>query len=227
MTAFPGFPQETFAFLEGIAAHNEKAWFDANRPLYEAGYVEPAKAFVSALGPRLREISPKVEFEPRVNGSIARINRDIRFSKDKRPYKDHLDIWFWHGEKRGWDNPGFWFRLTPAHVHLGSGMHGFDKDMLEAFRNAVIHPRSGKVLIAAVIQVEAKGYEIGGKTRKQPPRGYQTDADRAEYLLFEGLYAATRMPAQAARQPDFADRVLGHFVGTWPIGRWLVEEVTS
>lgn len=226
-TAFPGFPAETFAFLEGIAAHNEKAWFDANRPLYEAGYVEPAKAFVAALGPRLREISPQVQFEPRVNGSIARINRDIRFSKDKRPYKDHLDLWFWHGDKRGWDNPGFWFRLTPAKVHLGSGMHGFDKELLEAFRNAVMDPRSGKALLAAVGQVEAKGYEVGGKSRKQPPRGYETDADRAGYLLFEGLHAGIEMPAETARRPDFGEKVLEHFSATWPIGRWLVEEVSS
>lgn len=223
--AFPGFPAETFALLEGIAAHNEKAWFDANRPLYEAGYVEPAKALVAVLGPRLQKISPQVQFEPRVNGSIARINRDIRFSKDKRPYKDHLDLWFWHGEKRGWDQPGFWFRLTPTNIYLGTGMHGFDKELLESFRNAVIHPRSGKALLAAVKQVQAKGYEVGGKSRKQPPRGYQTDPDRAEYLLFEGLHAGTEMPATAARKPDFVDKALEHFAATWPIGKWLVEEV--
>lgn len=227
MSTFPGFPAETFAFLEGIAAHNEKAWFDANRGLYEAGYVEPAKALVAALGPRLREISPQVQFEPRVNGSIARINRDIRFSRDKRPYKDHLDLWFWHGDKRGWDRPGFWFRLTPLTVHLGSGMHGFDKALLESFRNAVVHPRSGKALLAAVRQVEAKGYEVGGRSRKQAPRGYETDADRAEYLLFEGLHAGTQMPAAAAREAGFVARIFEHFAATWPIGRWLVEEVGS
>lgn len=226
MVEFAGFPKETFAFLEGVAAHNEKAWFDANRPLYEAGYVEPAKALVATLGPRLKEISPQVQFEARVNGSIARINRDIRFSKDKRPYKDHLDLWFWHGDKRGWDRPGFWFRLTATAVFLGSGVHGFDKELLEAFRSAVIHPRSGKGLLAAVKQVEARGYEVGGKTRKQVPRGYQTDPDRAEYLLFEGLYAGTEMPAAAAREPGFTDQLLKHFTATWPIGKWLADEVT-
>ena len=225
--AFPGFPDETFAFLEGIAAHNEKGWFDANRPLYEAGYVEPAKALVAALGPRLQEISAQVQFDPKVNGSISRINRDIRFSKDKRPYKDHLDLWFWHGEKRGWDQPGFWFRLTPKAVYLGSGMHGFDKERLEAFRNAVVHPRSGRALLAAVAQVEAKGYEVGGKNRKQLPRGYETDADRAGYLLFEGLHAGTEMPAAAARRASFVDQILGHFAATWPIGKWLVDEVSA
>src|SRR5664279_4905169 len=86
-TEFAGFPAATFEFLNGIAANNEKTWFDAHRGLYDAGYVEPAKAFVTAIGPKLREISPNVQFEPKVNGSLGRVNRDIRFSKDKRPYK--------------------------------------------------------------------------------------------------------------------------------------------
>jgi uncharacterized protein (TIGR02453 family) len=223
-----GFPKQTFEFLSGIAAHNEKAWFEANRGLYEAGYVEPAKAFVAELGPRLRALSPTVQFDPKVNGSISRINRDIRFSKDKRPYKDHLDLWFWHGDRRGWDMPGFWFRLTAEKVYLGTGMHGLDKDLLERFRQSVIHPRSGKALLVAVAEVKAKGdYAIGEKTRKLMPRGYETDPDRAEYLLYEGLTAGTEMPASAAAKPDFADRCIEHFTNTWPIARWLVAEVAN
>jgi uncharacterized protein (TIGR02453 family) len=223
-----GFPKQTFEFLSGIAAHNEKAWFEANRGLYEAGYVEPAKAFVAELGPRLRALSPTVQFDPKVNGSISRINRDIRFSKDKRPYKDHLDLWFWHGDRRGWDMPGFWFRLTAEKAYLGTGMHGLDKDLLERFRQSVIHPRSGKALLAAVAEVKAKGdYGIGEKTRKLMPRGYETDPDRAEYLLYEGLTAGTEMPASAAAKPDFADRCIEHFANTWPIARWLVAEVAN
>lgn len=222
------FPKETFAFLNGIAAHNEKAWFDANRPLYEAGFVQPAKSFVAELGPRLRGISPTVQFEPKVNGSLSRINRDIRFSKDKRPYKEHLDLWFWHGDRRSWDTPGFWFSLTPQRVMLGVGMYRFDKDMLEAFRQSVIHPRSGKALLAAVAEVEAKGdYWVGEKTRKRMPRGYETDPDRAEYLLYEGLTAGTELPVDIATQPDFVDRCVEHYANTWPVMRWLIAEVAN
>src|SRR4051812_26183724 len=94
---FAGFPKQTFAFLAGIHAHNEKAWFDEHRDLYEAGYVVPARAFVEALGAKLKTISPGVQYEAKVNRSMHRINRDIRFSKDKRPYKEHLNLWFWHG----------------------------------------------------------------------------------------------------------------------------------
>jgi uncharacterized protein (TIGR02453 family) len=225
---FTGFPKETFAFLEGITKNNEKAWFEANRDLYEAGYVAPARAFVETVGPMLRSISPGVQFEPKINGSIGRVNRDIRFSKDKRPYKDHLDLWFWHGDKKGWNNPGFYLRLMYHSVYIGVGMHSFEGDLLEAFRQSVIHPRSGKALLAAVAKVEGAGdYKVEGRTRKIPPRGYEADPDRAAYLLNEGLYATANLPGKAAAKKDFADTCMSHFRATWPVGKWIMDEVVG
>lgn len=226
--SFSGFPKETFAFLEGIAKHNEKAWFEANRPLYEAGYVAPARAFVEAMGPKLRALSAGVQFEPKINGSIGRVNRDIRFSKDKRPYKDHLDIWFWHGDKKGWDLPGFYVRLMPYATYLGTGLHSMMGEQLDSFRQSVIHPRSGRTLLAAIAKVESSGeYSIGGKTRKLAPRGFEVDTDRAEYLLHEGLFASANLPGTVAAQADFVDVAFRHFKNTWPVGKWLLDEVVS
>ena len=224
--SFAGFPKETFAFLDGIAAHNEKAWFDAHRALYEAGYVAPARAFVEAIGPRLKAIAPDVRFDPRINGSLSRINRDIRFSKDKRPYKEHLGLWFWHGDKRQWDVPGFWFELTPGHLQLGVGIYMLQGEALDAFRQSVIHPRSGKALLAAVAALGGK-YELGGRTRKLKPRGFDTDPDRAAYLLHEGLYAAITLRPETAARPRLVDICMKHYDAMWPIGRWLLAEVSG
>ncbi len=224
---FTGFPKETFAFLEGIKAHNEKPWFEAHRDLYDAGYVAPAKAFVDALGPALRKIAPAVKYEAKINGSLQRINRDIRFSKDKRPYKEHLNAWFWLGDNKGWETPGFWFSLGPTQVHLGVGMHSLEKEQLDSFRQSVIHPRSGKALLAVVAKVRKAGYEVEGKTRKLMPRGFEADADRAEYLLYEGLYTSASLPADAASKPDFVALLIGHYKAMWPIGQWLLEEVSA
>jgi uncharacterized protein (TIGR02453 family) len=221
---FKGFPPETLAFLNGIAAHNEKAWFDANRELYEAGLVMPAREFVDALGPKLKSIAPDVQYSTKVNGSLSRINRDIRFSKDKRPYKEHLGLWFWHGDKRQWDVPGFWFELTPQHVQLGVGMYMLQGEPLDAFRQSIMHPRSGKALLAAVAALKGK-YEVGGKTRKLMPRGFDTDADRREYLLYEGLYTHISLPAETASKPKLVDICLKHYEAMWPIGKWLHDEV--
>lgn len=225
---FPGFPKETAAFLQGIAAHNDKDWFAANRALYEAGYVAPARAFVDAVGPELRKISPTVQFEPRIGGSIMRVNRDTRFSRDKRAYKDHLDMIFWHGEKRGFTHPGFFLRLTAGDVWLGAGMHHFEADLLTRYRDAVVDDRAGSALAAAIASVEAAGdYAIGSMPRKSVPRGYDKDHPRAKYLLWEGLPAMAQMTMADAMRPDFVARAVTHFRNTWPIGQWLLDEVVA
>ncbi len=109
---FKGFPKETLEFLAALRTNNDKKWFDAHRADYESYFVEPAKDFVAALAPRLKTIDRKIHAEPRINGSILRIQRDVRFARDKSPYKDHLDLWFWTGEEKGWDSSGFFLRLT-------------------------------------------------------------------------------------------------------------------
>jgi uncharacterized protein (TIGR02453 family) len=88
VTEFSGFPREALGFLRNLSASNSKTWFNTNRDDCESYWVEPAKAFVKAVGEELSAIAPAVEAQPRVNGSIFRINRDVRFSKDKTPYKE-------------------------------------------------------------------------------------------------------------------------------------------
>jgi len=219
------FPPETLQFLKGIAANNEKAWFEANRPLYEAGYVEPAKAFVSALGERLRAIAPDVQFSPRVNGSIGRVNRDIRFSKDKRPYKTHLGLWFWQGETKSWERTGFWFSVSAETVEGGTGIYQFHGEMLDSYRQSAIHPRSGKALAATIAEVAGKGYSVHGKTRKRMPAGLEIDPERADLLLYEGLYASFELPATTALQPDFIDQLVPRYADLHAVNRWLTTEV--
>jgi uncharacterized protein (TIGR02453 family) len=226
---FDGFPAETAAFLRGIAKNNDKKWFEAHRADYEAGYVEPAKAFVTALGPRLKKIAPAVQYEARVNGSLFRINRDVRFGKDKRPYKDHLDLWFWCGDRRGWDTPGFFFRMFADRLMIGAGMHRFEKSLLDAYRKAVVAPRPGRALAAAIDEVRAAGhYEIGGASRKTVPRGFDADHERAPLLLHEGLWAGLETElGSEAKSARFVDFCAGHYRAMWPVARWTLKELTT
>ena len=144
MSTFSGFPRETLTFLRGLSRNNEKHWFDAHRSEYEAYFLEPAKAFVEAAGDGLERFAPGVHAEPRVNGSIFRINRDIRFSKDKTPYKDHLDMWFWEGERKGAVS-GFYMRVGTRELSLGVGAHCFDKNRLKTYRDAVCDARERRL----------------------------------------------------------------------------------
>ena len=114
---FTGFAGATTAFLADLAANNDKDWFDKHRPDYDEHWVKPAKEFALAAGEALQELAP-VAIAPRINGNIFRINRDVRFSPDKTPYKDHLDFWFWEGERKTAVS-GFFVRITPNQLGIG------------------------------------------------------------------------------------------------------------
>jgi uncharacterized protein (TIGR02453 family) len=184
--SFDGFDRGLLGFLEQLRTNNERDWFHAHRDEYESLLLDPARDFVVALGEELHGFVPEVGAEPRVNGSIFRIARDTRFSKDKRPYKDHLDLWFWVGDrKRG---PGFWFRLTTEELLLGGGMHHFEPAQLERYRTSVVDEERGRALREEIERLRAGGYEIGGRRYKRTPRGFEAPADRADLLLHEGVF---------------------------------------
>jgi uncharacterized protein (TIGR02453 family) len=224
--AFAGFPAETFKFLSGLARNNSKDWFEAHRDDYEAYYVAPAKEFVEAIGPKLRSISKTVNFEPKINGSIFRTNRDVRFSKDKRPYKTDLDLWFWEGDKRGWDKPGFFLRLTPTTMYAGAGMHHFSTpELLAAYRKAVLDNKSGAALEKIIAGLGK--LRLGEPTRKTVPRGFDAAHPRAHLLLHEGLHALLEAPLpKSVHRADFVDTCLDAFRQGAPISKWLMTHVT-
>lgn len=229
VASFQGFPEGTFKFLRGITRRNDKAWFEAHRDDYQAFYVDPARGFVEALGPRLQRLSPTVRYEARVNGSLFRINRDVRFSRDKTPYKNHIDLWFWHGERRGWDSPGFFFRMFADRLILGAGMHRFEKAQLESYRRAVVDDRSGKALVKALAKVTAAGpYTIGKPTRKTVPRGFDADHARAGLLLHEGTSAEYDGAIDGSvGTVTFVETCAAHFRAVSPVARWLLDEVVA
>ena len=225
MSEFKGFPEATFRFLAGITANNHKTWFEQNRADYEAGYIEPAKAFVSAVGPALQAFAPDVRFEPKVGGSLMRIFRDVRFSKDKSPYKTHLDAWFRMGEERGFCRPGFFFRLTADRVMLGAGMHELPKEVVEAYRTAVLDNRKGPALERALASIrEAGPYQVGAPERAKVPRGFDASHPRAELLRHDGLHAGyeVAIPPEA-RTSAFPEWCARHFQAVSPVSRWLAE----
>jgi uncharacterized protein (TIGR02453 family) len=225
--AFTGFPRETLAFLEGINANNSKEWFTAKRPLYDAT-VAASKAFVETVGPALRQIAPDVQFVPKVGGSLQRPHRDTRFDKGKPPYKEQLDLWFWHGDKKGWDQPGFFLRIAPDNLWIASGMMHILWPQLKVFRDAVVDERSGTALVEVVDSINAIGpYQVGYPKRKSVPKGFDPDHPRAEYLKCESLWGHLQLPAVAALAPDFADTALHAWRDLAPLTFWLRHEVTA
>lgn len=225
MTEFSGFGPKTRKFLRDLGRHNEKAWFDGHRADYEAYYLEPAKAFVEAVGPKLEKFAPNIVWEPRVNGSIFRVNRDIRFSKDKTPYKDHIDLWFWEGSRKT-ALSGFFLRIRDRSIHLGAGSHGFSKEALASYRRRLTDERAAKSLVSLTKRLQRMGYEIGGKTYKVPPRGFNRNAASRGLVLHSALWASIerKSPPELA-SAKFATYCAREWKKLAPLHRWLIEEV--
>lgn len=221
------FPRATTKFLRALRENNDRVWFEAHRDEYQAAYVEPAKAFVQAAAPALKRIAPGVHAEPRILGSIFRINRDTRFTKDKSPYKDHLDLWFWEGERRT-ARSGFFLRISPGFVGIGAGSHGFDKEALARFRAAVADPDSGAQLAAIAEELERDGFDIGGERYVRTPRGMDPDGRAARFLRHGVLFVHHDEPSKLASD---GERLLPACVEVWSrlasLHRWLVDHVQS
>ena len=221
---FVGFPTGTLRFLRGIRKNNTKAWFDRHRADYDECYVAPAKNFVVAVGQSLAKVAPEIVADPRVNGSIFRINRDIRFGKDKRPYKDHLDFAFWQGEKKA-SASSLFFRVSPDGVFIGAGFHQGCPEHQKAFRTAVADPNTGKALAAVAKKLRRSGYELEGKHYKRFPRGIPDDGPAAEFLLHNALYVVSQDQAKAACDRQIVDLCLKHWKAALPLHRWLINHV--
>ena len=224
LMTFTGFTLDSVAFLRSLAANNDREWFEANRDLYESQLLEPARGLVVELGARLRDLAPRIRAEPRVNGSILRINRDTRFSRDKTPYKTHIDLWFWEGGGPSREHPGYFLRLTASELMLGAGRHAFDAPSLERYRAAVEDARMGVALDRALKKVRAAGpYVIGGRELKRAPAGFSAAGARAELLMHTGLWAELTLdhPRQLFG-PGFADYCFERFREVRPLQDWLV-----
>ena len=177
---------------------------------------------MSGISSRIERLSPCIYADPSPSGgSLMRIYRDTRFSKDKTPYKTHLGIFCWEGEGPKMECPGFYFHLQPPDLMLGGGIHIFSKTLLEEFRRSVVHPQHGMKLAGAVAKV-SKSLNIGGNHYKRVPAGYDKEHPFAQFLLFNGLTASTekKIP-KLLHTPEIVDHCFDVFRKMVPIHEWL------
>jgi uncharacterized protein (TIGR02453 family) len=183
------FPKRTAAYLAKLSRHNNREWFEANRELYNSDFLEPCIKFVVEMNDRLIDLDPDIVGIPKVDKSIFRLHRDIRFSKNKTPYKTNAGLYFWNGKMKKMDASGFYFHLEPKLFGVGLGMYMFPPHLLKKYREVVSNPSSVKELHQIVRGLEKKGYTIGGKKYKKTPKGYDPNTLYPGYLLYDGIYA--------------------------------------
>lgn len=221
--AFTGFTTDTLAFLSELAAHNDRTWFKRNRERYERELLEPEKLFIIALGEPLRRMRPAVEADPRVNGSIFRIQRDTRFTRDKTPYKTYTDLWFWEGPERKL-SPGFFVSITADAVTTGAGTYMTEPGRLGRLREAVAADETGEMVTDILGDLGAAGYETGGRAYARVPRGFDSNHPRADLLRHNVLHASRReaVPPEF-HGAEFVEWCMARFEEVRPLHEWLVE----
>jgi uncharacterized protein (TIGR02453 family) len=221
---FAGFSPRALDFLAELSRNNEQARFETHRDACEQLLIAPAKDLVSALGLRLRELDPKVIAIPRVRGSIKAMERRRRFPNSRMPpYKDHLDLWFWSGRRRAWDNSGFFLRLTPARLILAAGMVELQERALARYREQLLDDARGAALAAIVDELRADGYVVGGESYRRTPRGVPADHPRAGLLKHGGIFATLDVEhPNELKSPMLVDFSFRHFSRMAPLHAWLL-----
>ena len=196
------FTPALFRFLSELAVHNDRDWFQANRERFEAEVREPMQAFILAFAEPLRSLSPHFLADPRPSGgSMFRIFRDTRFSKDKSPYKTNVGAHFRHLEcSKDVHAPGFYLHLQPGECFMSAGLWHPDPESLRKVRARMIsHGREWKAL-------RAGGLEISGEALKRVPPGFDPAHPLAEDLKLKDYYTATPFTERQVCAPGFLER---------------------
>jgi uncharacterized protein (TIGR02453 family) len=210
VTEDASFSPELFAFLRDLGANNDREWFTANKARYVEHVQEPALAFIEDVGMRLPEISRHFVADPRTTGgSLFRIYRDVRFSKDKSPYKTNIGIQFRHARSRDVHAPGFYLNLEPDRVFMACGCWRPDREVLHAIRTAIAS-KPGRW--RAVVEEDAftSRFRLGGEALKRPPAGFDRDHELIEDLKRKDFIAYADLSEDRAVAGDFLDQFLAH-----------------
>lgn len=214
------FTPKLFTFLKDLKTHNTRPWFESNRVRYEVDVKEPMLRFIEDLGPRLRKISPHLLADARpVGGSMFRIYRDIRFSRDKSPYKTGVAAYFPAGATKHVHAPGFYLHLEPRRSSLGGGLWHPDAESLKKVRDRMVaHPKEWR-------SARSRGVEIEGETLKRVPAGYDPAHPFAADLKLKDFTTGSEFADREVCAPDFMERYLETCRAAAPLMEFLMKSL--
>ncbi|NBV31949.1 MAG: DUF2461 domain-containing protein [Bacteroidetes bacterium] len=223
---FEGFQQGAIQFLAELKENNNKEWFAQHKERYEDVLLGPAEAFVTEFGDALREEYPMVHFGTQRNGSgsIMRIYRDVRFSPDKRPYKENLGMVFWLGNGKKVEQPGFYVHLSPSEAFFYGGQYMFPKPVLKEYRIAVDDPTKGTMLESILADLDGEGLTLLNQPAyKRVPRGYPADHPRGDLLKYSGVGVSANISEKISDGAGLIGFLLDTTRKMRPLIEWLVE----
>jgi uncharacterized protein (TIGR02453 family) len=203
---FHGFGEDVFDFYAGLQADNSKAYWNDHRPVYEKAVRGPMEALLLAIEPVVG------------HGRLFRPYRDVRFSKDKSPYKTNAAA-----STAGTDEkPGVYVSVGADGLFVGLGSYQMASDQVDRYRRAVDDDVAGPALERIVAGLRADGYQIAGDQLRTRPRGYPADHPRLDLLRHKSIYGWTQWePAEWMHTPECTDRILQAWEVLVPLGLWL------
>jgi len=196
---------ELFVFLSELKKNNNRDWFQDNKDRYENDVKDPLLTFIAAFAERAPEISSSIMVIPRVSGgSLFRIYRDMRFSKDKTPYKTGAGLHFRHKRGRDVHAPGYYLHLEPGEVFAGCGIWKPNTETVTKIRTKIAnHPDQWLNIIQD--KKFKKTFTIGGDSLKRPPKGFDPDHPLIEDLKRKDYLASIVLNEKIVGEPDFLD----------------------
>jgi uncharacterized protein (TIGR02453 family) len=224
---FDGFKKEFWQFFEELKENNNREWFEENKERYKTDIVSPISDFIIDMGEKLKEISPHYNANPKPNGgSMFRIYRDVRFSKDKRPYKENAGIQFRHKLGKDAHAPGFYVHLEPGNLFYGGGVWMPDNAALAKIRDRIVaHPKKWQAVIEDDGIVKKLG-GIGGDGLSRPPRGYDPDHKFIDDLKRKSYFAMKHSTdKKLVTKPEFLDEVVCNFNASVPLMTFISDAV--
>jgi uncharacterized protein (TIGR02453 family) len=208
--SFQGFPPAAFDFYARLELDNSKTFWAANKSVYDEAVKQPFAALSDAIESRFGALH------------LFRPNRDVRFSKDKSPYKTAAGA---VTESEG--GAAYYVQVSAEGLFVGCGMYHMASDQLERWRAAVDDARKGGAIAKVVDGLRKNGYEIGAmESLKSAPRGYPKDHARIELLRLKGLTMGRSFPvAKWISQPKALDRIRSVWTDARPMNAWLERNV--
>jgi uncharacterized protein (TIGR02453 family) len=223
--AFTGFTRSAPGFFHELAAQMNRDWFLANKTRYETEWVQPMSALLDEVA---RKVAPAYRPLRLSAPKVMRIHRDVRFSKDKAPYKTHIGaVITVEGRKVGeGGTAAMYVHLGVDEEFVGVGTYMFDPDKLAAWRKAAAG-KPGAELLKLIEKLRAAGYDVGGHDDyKKVPKGFDPDHPRAELLRMKGLTAGPgALPKGILHKPAFAGWLADHGKRLAPLVVWLHRHV--
>ncbi len=228
MGEFKGFDKAFFDFFVALKANNDRDWFNAHKARYHEDVVVPMSAFIEAMAPRLAKISRHFHADPRPHGgSMFRIYRDVRFSKDKRPYKEHAAAHFRHHQARDAHAPGFYVHLAPDEVVIAGGIWKPPKDPLLAIRTRIAeHPGMWTRVINDKALVKTFG-GVSGEALQRAPRPFDPQHRHIDDIKRKTFFVVKPCTSAQAKRGDFLTKVAEGFADAAPLMRFLCRAVDA